>query len=158
MREFVRGDLRNTARQGQNAVILHLGDHDPSGIDMTRDLQEKIQIFGEGDAWRFSLTRIALNMQQIDEEKPPPNPAKATDSRFAGYAELYGDESWELDALSPTYLRRLLTEELSKHIDVDVKEKVKEKILAVRSRLEDVAEEYRDNEEADDSDEDSDED
>ena len=29
-----------------NCYIIHLGDHDPSGIDMTRDIQERLQMFG----------------------------------------------------------------------------------------------------------------
>ena len=29
-----------------NRYIIHLGDHDPSGIDMTRDIQERLQMFG----------------------------------------------------------------------------------------------------------------
>ena len=37
--------LRKYIRAGQVPVILHLGDHDPSGIDMTRDIEERIRMF-----------------------------------------------------------------------------------------------------------------
>ena len=30
---------------GQNTVVLHFGDHDPSGVDMTRDIQERVDLF-----------------------------------------------------------------------------------------------------------------
>lgn len=81
---------------GQIPVIIHLGDHDPSGIDMTRDISERLELFvGES----VNIRRIALNFNQIHQYKPPPNPAKITDSRFNNYATEYGEESWELDAL-----------------------------------------------------------
>lgn len=32
-------------QNGQRVILLHLGDHDPSGIDMTRDIRERITHF-----------------------------------------------------------------------------------------------------------------
>lgn len=49
----------------------------------------------------------------VEEYDPPPNPAKLTDSRAAGYIEIHGDESWELDALDPDTLDNLIRE----HVD-----------------------------------------
>lgn len=125
----------------QRIVVLHLGDHDPSGIDMTRDNRERLHTFLMRDLaadvvnrWtkhhprekltddvqatlgvdlqrlidRIEVRRIALNMDQVEEYDPPPNPAKITDSRFEGYADEYGDESWELDALPPNVLSDLI--------------------------------------------------
>ena len=69
-------------RKNQNLHILHLGDHDPSGIDMSRDNNEKMIQFSNGFLYDFK--RIALNMDQIEEHNPPPDPAKMTDSRFEG--------------------------------------------------------------------------
>lgn len=88
-----RGDMRS--------VILHLGDHDPSGVDMTRDIQERLAMFGAATVVR----RIALTYDQVQAYNPPPNPAKLTDSRYKAYIERYGDESWELDALNPTVIQ-----------------------------------------------------
>jgi hypothetical protein len=86
------------------AYIIHFGDHDPSGIDMSRDIEDRLHIFNA----EFEFKRIALNMDQIEEHEPPPNPAKTTDSRFASYIDRYGDESWELDALEPAVLADLV--------------------------------------------------
>ncbi len=100
----------------QNVVILHLGDHDPSGIDMSRDIEERLELFGaleEDDEFR----RIALNMEQIEEYSPPPNPAKVTDSRFAKYVSRYGGESWELDSMEPTMLAELVSNEIRSYLD-----------------------------------------
>jgi hypothetical protein len=120
---------------GQRVVILHLGDHDPSGIDMTRDINERLRMFLARDYHRANIeelgtsttmgaiwthmnrrtggsalevNRIALNMDQVERYSPPPNPAKVTDSRYASYRELYGAESWELDALTPQVLDELI--------------------------------------------------
>jgi hypothetical protein len=89
-------------------VVLHFGDHDPSGIDMTRDIEARLELFGA----RVEVRRLALNMNQIRQYNPPPNPAKETDSRFAGYVEKYGDESYELDALEPEVLVKLVNNEV----------------------------------------------
>lgn len=92
-------------------VVLHLGDHDPSGIDMTRDMQERLNMFA-GRVGTIEVRRIALNMDQIDQYDPPPNPAKLTDSRADGYIDLYGESSWELDALEPSVISQLIQDEI----------------------------------------------
>jgi hypothetical protein len=101
--------LRRYRQQGQVPAILHLGDHDPSGIDMSRDIQDRLTTFGV----KVEFRRLALNMDQVHQYNPPPNPAKLTDSRAqnaagTGYVDLYGDSSWELDALPPTVLAGLI--------------------------------------------------
>lgn len=103
--------LRNVRRHNQEPVIIHLGDHDPSGIDMTRDIQDRIRTF-KGEL--VEVRRVALNRDQVDEYDPPPNPAKTTDSRFQGYIVRYGEESWELDALEPNVLVSLIEKEVAR--------------------------------------------
>lgn len=100
---FISQDYRD------NRVIIHLGDHDPSGIDMTRDIQERLQMFG-ADVY---VKRVALTMNQIGTYNPPPNPAKITDSRASKYIDEYGNESWELDALEPQVITDLITNEVT---------------------------------------------
>ena len=99
--------------EGQDVVILHLGDHDPSGIDMSRDIADRLLMFQA----HVDLRRIALNMDQVRRYNPPPNPAKITDSRATKYIEEHGDESWELDALSPEVIEDLITSEVDDIID-----------------------------------------
>ena len=91
--------------KGQRPIIFHLGDHDPSGIDMTRDNEERLAMFA---GTQIMVVRLALNMEQVDRYKPPPNPAKVTDSRFESYQRKYGNESWELDALDPGVIQDLI--------------------------------------------------
>lgn len=105
-----------------HVTVLHLGDHDPSGIDMTRDIEERLNLFLDGDGYDsndLDVNRIALNMPQVRQYNPPPNPAKVTDSRAVGYIADYGRESWELDALEPRVLRQLIDREVRALIDQD---------------------------------------
>jgi hypothetical protein len=95
---------RQYERDGQDVVVVHLGDHDPSGIDMTRDMQDRLELFGA----RTEVRRIALNRDQIDQYNPPPNPAKITDSRAKGYIA-------EHDTLA-----NLITAEIDRHLDPDL--------------------------------------
>lgn len=100
--------------RGQEPVMIHLGDHDPSGIDMTRDNGERLGLFSYGDV---EVRRIALTMEQIRRYNPPPNPAKMTDTRADDYVSRYGTESWELDALQPQVIEQLIVTELNSLID-----------------------------------------
>lgn len=132
--------LLEQVRMGKEVHIIHLGDHDPSGVDMSRDVEDRIKMFLEHHLLRdhmkkdkankiqdeedveqwtsrtgykpahelFTLNRIALNMDQVREYDPPPNPAKLTDSRSNRYVDTHGDESWELDALEPSVLTGLI--------------------------------------------------
>lgn len=101
----------------QESIVLHLGDHDPSGMDMTRDNQDRLSTFS---AWNVDVERIALNMDQIDQYQPPPNPAKMTDARFRQYMLDYGTESWELDALEPAVITQLIRDKVANHRDEDL--------------------------------------
>lgn len=101
---------------GQESVIIHLGDHDPSGVDMTRDIRDRMELFGA----EVTVQRIALNMDQVRQYNPPPNPAKITDSRAGGYIALHGPSSWELDALDPAVLDALITSAVESYRDADL--------------------------------------
>lgn len=97
-------------RAGANKTVylFYLGDHDPSGLDMDRDICERLAMFSYHT--RIHFQRLALTREQIDELHLPPNPAKLSDSRAAGYIGEHGRNSWELDALEPAYLNALVEE------------------------------------------------
>ena len=107
--------LARYSRLGQDPIVIHLGDHDPSGIDMTRDIGDRLALFGA----EVTVRRIALNMDQVEAYSPPPNPAKLTDARATGYISRYGNESWELDALDPATLDALITATIDDYRDPD---------------------------------------
>jgi len=116
-RRFIRQGYRD------NCIIIHLGDHDPSGIDMTRDIQERLEMFGAD----VEVKRVALTMEQIDTYNPPPNPAKLSDSRCGKYIDQFGDESWELDALEPKVITDLITDEVTAFRDDEIYQAVCDK-------------------------------
>lgn len=109
--------MREAIDAGQTPLVLHLGDHDPSGIDMTRDIEERLSMFAEEE---IEVRRLALNMGQIRDLNPPPNPAKITDSRFEGYRSKYGTSSWELDAVSPDALVKIIQDEIESVLDAEM--------------------------------------
>lgn len=94
--------------------LFYLGDHDPSGEDMVRDIRERLELFGvEG----IKVEKVALTTAQVRQYNPPPNPAKMTDSRAAAYVAIHGRRSWEVDALPPTVLTRLVRAAFRRIID-----------------------------------------
>jgi len=124
---------------GKEVIILHLGDHDPSGVDMTRDMQDRFHMFG---ATNVTFKRIALTMQQIRSLRPPPNPAKITDTRASKYIQEFGHESWELDALTPEYIVKLVDEEAEKFIDIEAWDEVIEQEVKDMNHLSEMADDY----------------
>lgn len=135
----------------QQTVIIHLGDHDPSGIDMTRDNDERLDMFAYLPTDESPIVqRIALNWDQIEEFEPPPNPAKTTDSRYAKYVREFGNESWELDALEPRTLTRLIEEEVDQWRDMGAWEERERQVQADRSKLLDIILELEDDDDSDD--------
>ncbi len=109
--------LTKHARHGQRPVILHLGDHDPSGINMSKDIEDRLKSFMGGYDDSLEFERLALNMDQIEELNPPENPAKVTDSRYAAYVNQYGESCWELDALDPPYMDNLIRTAVQSRMD-----------------------------------------
>ena len=96
-------------------IVLHLADHDPNGIDMTRDNTKRLALYARQE---IEVRRIALNMDQVRQHNPPPSFVKDGDTRTSGYREQFGtDECWELDALSPTLIADLIRTEIEQLID-----------------------------------------
>lgn len=127
----------------QSTVILHLGDHDPSGIDMTRDNRTRLELFTSQFGDIVEVQRLALNMDQVDQYNPPPNPAKMTDSRAEGYVAQYGDSSWELDALDPPVIAALIREAVDPLIDNRLWDERKELEKRGRERLSLISEDLK---------------
>jgi hypothetical protein len=100
--------------QGQVPVVLHLSDHDPNGLDMTRDIRERLALFARQE---IEVRRLALNLDQT--AALPPNFAKEKDSRYAAYVRQFGRNCWELDALSPDVISGLVRDALEGLIEAD---------------------------------------
>ncbi len=130
---------------GHRPVILHLGDHDPSGIDMTRDNKERISMFSGLRTHDFDFKRIALNYDQIEQYNPPPNPTKLTDSRARGYINEFGNSSWELDALAPEVIEELISTEVQSFLDKGLWEEANTRKEAGKDQLREVVAQLENN-------------
>jgi hypothetical protein len=121
-------------------VILHLGDHDPSGMDMSRDIDDRLQLFGVKPIFR----RIALTMDQIEEYLPPPNPTKVTDTRAGAYISEFGYECWELDALRPDVMEQLIRKHVTEFCDAERFQAAEKREKQAKTLLRTVADNWSD--------------
>jgi hypothetical protein len=135
------GGLERVESGGQDPLVLHLGDHDPSGIQMTEDIENRLGVFAEGP---IEIRRLALNMDQIDLYDPPPNPAKLTDSRAQSYISRFGMESWELDALEPRVVEDLIRTAVDEVLDLAAWDREVERERIEREQLKALADNWDD--------------
>ena len=131
-------ELRETIERHDKVVILYLGDHDPSGLDIDRFLAEALAAF-RIDPDKVEFQRFALTQEQIDRSQLPPIEVNVKDSRAAGYIQEYGDRAWELDALL-AYAPEEFKEELREAVDSYFDEKTAKVVVDRASELEDEAE------------------
>jgi hypothetical protein len=136
--------LQEKLAQNKDVRILYLGDHDPSGLDMDRDVLERLQTFSSYDdsSDYMFFHRLALTWDQIEEFNPPPNPAKITDSRAKSYIRKHGDESWELDALEPRILAQLVKDFVLRYRDPYLWEDAIKEESEQKEKLLKLADEY----------------
>jgi len=124
MATYIRNRLK-----GKPTVVLYFGDFDPSGIDIERDLEDRLRKYDAGD---FKVMRIALTKDQIQQYDLPPMPVKRSDARSEGFLESYGDQSVELDALDPNTLKFMVAQSIAANIDLDLWRKKEEKIEGLK--------------------------
>jgi hypothetical protein len=116
---------------GKECKLFYLGDHDPSGEDMVRDIRDRLEMFGA----TVEVEKIGLTMAQVERYNPPPNPAKLTDPRSAEYVDKHGAVSWEVDALPPEVLNRLVRGSITEILDVKKMDAIKRREEADKRRL-----------------------
>jgi hypothetical protein len=124
--------IKNVDEYGcDSAVILYLGDLDPSGEDMVRDLQDRLVMFGAP----VVVQKVALNMDQVTRYNLPPNPAKLSDSRSGKFVDKFGTQSWELDAIPPQELQRIVTGAIEDNLDLDLMEQITDQESELKALL-----------------------
>jgi len=141
----------------KKSFILYLGDHDPSGLDMVRDISDRLEEFGLNycpyiwyeddpanmDAMDFTIQHIALTQGQIKQYNPPPNPTKVKDPRAKDYLGKFGQTCWEVDALPPNVLNKLVTAEIEKLMDMRLFNAQIEQEKKDVAKLEDIADQMK---------------
>jgi hypothetical protein len=109
-------DRIQEAANDRPTTIYYLGDLDPSGEDMVRDIDTRLEEFGVD----VFVHKLALTMEQVEEHEPPPNYAKLTDPRAEAFIERYGNNSWEVDALPPAVLSELIRDAFGGIVDAEL--------------------------------------
>lgn len=120
----------------RDPILFYLGDHDPSGEDMVRDIEDRLIMFGVDN---ISVQKLSLTMDQIEQYNPPPNPAKMTDPRANAYTNLHGDSSWEVDALPPEVLSGIIKQAFLGIIDRKKMKKILKKENSDKESLQNYA-------------------
>lgn len=123
----------------EDVVVLYFGDHDPDGFEIPRsairNIEEIIRL-ERLDIPTPRLERVALSIDQIRAFDPPPFPAKRTSSRYQKYYDEHGvNDAWELDALEPDVLVRLIRDEVRALFDADVYSKNREEVHLARRQM-----------------------
>lgn len=123
--------IKEAYNNNKKFVLLYFGDHDPSGLDMVRDIEDRLtfmmregeEMISDPEDW-FEVKHIGLTMAQVKRYNLPPNPTKLTDSRSNAYIEKYGETCWEVDALEPAVLINLVEQFIQSTIDIDKYEEI----------------------------------
>ena len=111
----IMANYMQTRLDGKPTVLLYFGDFDPSGVDIERDLEDRLSRYGAED---FKVKRIALTAEQIRQYDLPPMPVKRSDARAEGFMATHGDRSVELDALDPNLLQEVVEKAIRDNINV----------------------------------------
>jgi hypothetical protein len=91
--------------------ILYLGDYDPSGVHIDRDIETKLRRYGP--AAELSFKRIAVLTEQIEAWKLPSAAPKKTDSR----SKTFSGQAVEIEAIPPDTLRQLVDDAITGIVD-----------------------------------------
>ncbi|MFC7261472.1 hypothetical protein [Streptomyces lutosisoli] len=115
------------------AALLYIGDFDCSGADIERDWVERT------DCWD-RVERVLLTHGQVREYQLPPAEGKKEDPRWPSFARRYGFDvdrpvQWEVEALEPAELKRLVLEAVDTYIDREVLAEVMAEEEEQRGRL-----------------------
>lgn len=127
-----------SSRNAENIIILHFGDHDPSGRDISRNIEDRLTNVFNLDV---ELNFIALTKEQIKLYDIPPDRTKKTDTRSKKFIEKYGDEAAELEALDPLVLRGMIDTVISDYYDKSIYQEIQEKEEEILEKIRTKSEE-----------------
>ena len=96
-------------------LLIYVGDHDPSGMDMDRNIKERLKLYKAERGIEFK--RVALTMAQIEKFDLPPDYTKPNDSKGKAYKKKFGDKCWEVEALPVAIVLRDVEKAITAEID-----------------------------------------
>lgn len=96
-------------------IILYLGDHDPSGVNIQDDLRKRIMRYSQSVLPEdMKIIRVAITPKQIEQYQLPTAPVRTnhqgipTDPRANEFLKVHGNATVELDAIDPPELQKLI--------------------------------------------------
>lgn len=101
----------------------YLGDFDPSGFDLERDVREKLERYCDRE---FHWERLAVNAEDFSRFDLIPLKPKKSDARYRKFVTEHGSECAEVDAIPSTELRRRVRESIEKLIPREEWERLKQ--------------------------------
>jgi hypothetical protein len=109
----------------KTGYLFYVGDFDPSGIDIDRNVEAKLRQYAP-DA-EFEFERVAITPEQIPDLMFACRPTKAKDTRAKGAAwieasQITGGQSIEVEAIDPNTLRdtvRKAVENIAESVGID---------------------------------------
>ena len=120
---------RDASGDFNKVEILHIGDHDPSGVHMCSSLDEDLSAFVEYYGGEIEVTRLAVIPEQIDRLRLPTSPAKVTDNRsFQG-------RTTQAEAIPPRTLKSIVQDAIASRMDQETYREVLEEEAAIRASL-----------------------
>jgi len=126
--------FKEAKERGKTCVLLYVGDHDPSGMNMSKDIRGRLAEMGA----EVEVVRVALNFEQVKQFGLPPNPVKGKDTRSADYSQKYGVECWEVDALKPEQLVAMIRGEIEQRFDENIHKSTEEKERQDKEQLQGI--------------------
>lgn len=116
------GEIAEQWKEIEKPVYAYyVGDFDPSGFDIERDLKEKLKRYSGRE---FYWSRLAVRDEDFALHDLIALPVKASDNRARNFRAAHGDACAEVDALPPTELRARVRSAIEGHIEQDRWEKL----------------------------------
>jgi len=140
---FLKAVKKIKAVEGDKIIIiLYLGDHDPSGMDMPNDLQNRCKLLNLDVRFeRVAVTQEQIKKYNIPKLGPLPTITKGkrkgeyADSRAPAYVAKHGDWFVELDALSIPALQDILRKRVTELLDMEAFKQDEDVEWSERKRL-----------------------
>ena len=108
--------IKVAADKGKKPIIIHLGDHDPSGLHMTQNIADRLAVYSEYS--NFEVHRIALNYSHVEKYGIIPNKTNPNNPLAKEYMQKY-PASYELDALHPRIINKMIAKKIEQLLDLD---------------------------------------
>lgn len=120
-------------QMGKPVIVLHVGDLDPSGEHIHRNLNEDVGAFTSHYGGELTVERIAVTAEHQQIYNLPTGVPKKDDDREFPY-----DFTVQAEALPPDVLATIVREAIERNIDMDVWHEALERQSEIRDQLVDA--------------------